>query len=315
MTKEAGRVFCIGETVLDIIFREDQPLSATPGGSMLNSAVSLGRAGTKVFFISDFGTDHPGNIIQEFLSNNGVSTEYVSRYSNGKTSLALAFLDQQKNADYSFYKILPEERLICPFPGVEPGDIVLFGSIYAITNSLRSKITGFVRAAKAGGAFIIYDPNFRSAHLGELETVRPWIMENMGMANLVRGSDEDFKNIFNAPDAQQAFRHVHEAGCPLLVYTKSSKGVEVIQDGVATTYRVPQIEPVSTIGAGDAFNAGIIHAATTLPGTSMLPMPGTLPAWLLDCLIESAIRFSADVCLGLDNYISPEFGNNLKNKP
>jgi fructokinase len=46
-------VYCIGETVLDIIFRDDQVIAAKPGGSMLNTAVSLGRSGIPVEFISE----------------------------------------------------------------------------------------------------------------------------------------------------------------------------------------------------------------------------------------------------------------------
>ena len=39
------RVIGIGETVLDIIFKDDQPISAVPGGSTFNCLVSLGRCG------------------------------------------------------------------------------------------------------------------------------------------------------------------------------------------------------------------------------------------------------------------------------
>ena len=40
------KVFGIGETVLDIIFRNDQPLKAVPGGSTFNAMISIGRTGT-----------------------------------------------------------------------------------------------------------------------------------------------------------------------------------------------------------------------------------------------------------------------------
>lgn len=35
------KVIGIGETVLDIIFRDEQPISAVPGGSTFNAMVSL----------------------------------------------------------------------------------------------------------------------------------------------------------------------------------------------------------------------------------------------------------------------------------
>ena len=41
------KIIGIGETVLDIVFREGQPQAAVPGGSVFNSMISLGalRAG------------------------------------------------------------------------------------------------------------------------------------------------------------------------------------------------------------------------------------------------------------------------------
>jgi len=41
------RVIGIGETVLDILFKDNQPQKAIPGGSAFNSIVSLGRAGVR----------------------------------------------------------------------------------------------------------------------------------------------------------------------------------------------------------------------------------------------------------------------------
>ena len=308
--KDNRKIFCIGETVLDIIFRNDRPISATPGGSMLNSAVSLGRAGIPVYLISDYAMDHAGDLVNRFLLGNGVSTEYISRYPDGKTALALAFLDEQKNADYSFYKIFPAERMNIPMPATQTGDIVLFGSFYSLDESVRKTVVNFIRQARSQGAFIIYDPNFRKAHLDELEKLRPLILENISMADLVRGSDEDFSNIFNASGALEAFGHVNRAGCPLLVYTKGSEGVEVISTGYSLSYTVPQIEPVSTIGAGDSFNAGIIHA---MIGGDILVTP-TESSW--DHIIARATGFAANVCRSIENYISTEFGSSfLKSNP
>lgn len=46
------KVIGIGETVLDIIFKDGKPIEAVPGGSTFNGIVSLGRAGVKTTFIS-----------------------------------------------------------------------------------------------------------------------------------------------------------------------------------------------------------------------------------------------------------------------
>ena len=51
------KVIGIGETVLDIIFKNEQPIGAVPGGSVFNGIISLGRAGVNASFISEAGND------------------------------------------------------------------------------------------------------------------------------------------------------------------------------------------------------------------------------------------------------------------
>jgi fructokinase len=148
LTTALRNVYCIGETVLDIIFKDGKLLAARPGGSMLNSAVSLGRSGTQVHFISDFGVDPAGNLIDRFLKENGVETQYVNRFTDGKTAVALAFLDGNNNADYTFFRVFPKSRLNLLLPDPAKGDIVLFGSFFSLDKTVRSKVIRFIRKAR-----------------------------------------------------------------------------------------------------------------------------------------------------------------------
>ena len=81
------KVIGIGETILDIIFRNEQPSAAVPGGSVFNGIVSLSRTGVPVCFISETGNDHVGNIILRFMRDNHISTDYVNVFPDGKLSL------------------------------------------------------------------------------------------------------------------------------------------------------------------------------------------------------------------------------------
>src|ERR1039457_4219100 len=170
------QVFAVGETVWDIIFKNGSPLTARAGGSMLNTAISLGRCGIPVSFISEIGNDEPGRRIFAFLTENNVSTGHVQRYSDGKTAIALAFLDNENNAEYSFYKHYPKHRLTMEFPTVTENDLVLFGSFYAITREIHDNLMRFIYYARKQKALIMYEPNFRKPHLGKLEMLRPLIM-------------------------------------------------------------------------------------------------------------------------------------------
>ena len=296
-------IYCIGETVLDVIFRNNVPIGAKPGGSMLNSAVSLGRAGLHPILISDFGRDDAGDLIQDTLVENGVDIRYVDRFTKGKTAVSLAFLDSESNASYSFYREFPQKRLTLKLPEAQSCDIVLFGSFYSIDHDVRTPLWDFLLKAKENGAFLIYDPNFRKPHIKQLPQFRPWIMENIALADITRGSADDFMHIFETTDAQQAFDEIAAHGGDTLIYTKNKKGVEVITDNLHLHFPIPVINPVSTIGAGDAFNAGLIYSLWNLPGEACVPDSDLV--W--EEIIATAIRFSTDVCLNVDNYISTDF--------
>lgn len=299
------KVYTLGETLLDIIFRNEAPIAAKPGGSMLNSAVSLGRTGIDVYFISDYGTDFPGNLISGFLEKNRVSTNYIDRYADGNTAIALASLDTNSNAEYTFYKSYPPKRLTAGFPEIFPGDVVLFGSFYAINADIREKIIGFIRSARQSGALIIYDPNFRKTLLAEINRVRPWIEENIALADIVRGSDEDFNLIFNTDNTRSAYTEVRRAGCNLLIYTANSQAVELMCDAMHLQVEVPPITPVSTIGAGDSFNAGLIYALIH-KGIERADLPFLKEENWRE-MIAAGISFASAVCMQMDNYVPEGF--------
>jgi len=253
------KIYGIGETVFDIIFKNGQPQAAKAGGAMLNSTVSLGRIGLPVFFISEYAGDNVGQIIDTFLMENGVGTEFIDHFEGGKTKLALAFLNERNDANYTFYQDYPEKRLNIEFPAIQKDDIILCGSIYAITEEIRQKFRVLTTRAFENGAIVIYDPNFRPTHSSDLDFLKPMIIENMQTAKLIRGSDEDFKNIFGAATPDEAWEVVRKY-CNCMVYTANAEGVYIRTVSYKGKFSVKAIKPVSTIGAGDNFNAGMMAA-------------------------------------------------------
>ncbi|MBP1639751.1 MAG: fructokinase [Bacteroidetes bacterium] len=298
------KIITIGETVLDIIFKNDQPIASTAGGSMLNTSVTLGRLGLPVHFISEYGNDPVGLRIDRFLTYNGISTDYVYRYDEGKSALALAFLDDSNNANYTFYKAYPQKRFDIAFPEVNADDIVLFGSIYAITPELRTTLRRFLLYAKSKNALLYYDPNFRKAHLDDLEQLRPAILENMSLASVVRASNEDLEIIFGAKNSNEAYEAVSPL-CNTLIYTSSSDAVYLKTPYKSLTLPNRQIEPVSTIGAGDTFNAGIAYGLYKHRIGNEALQPMTDDIW--QQLIGYGIDFATEVCLSYENYITTSF--------
>jgi fructokinase len=303
------RIYGIGETLLDIIFKDGQPIAAKPGGAMLNSMVSLGRIGLPASLISEYGDDPVGKMIDHFLTGNGVDTKCTDHFTEGNTALAIAVLDEKNDASYTFYKKYPSRRLCQPFPIISPGDLILCGSIYAITTEIRQRFIDFISGAADYGGLILYDPNFRKAHASELPELKSLIIENMRLATLVRGSDEDFLNIFGTVDADSSWSIVSEF-CNCMVYTANSEGVFVRTKGYSGNFPVRKINPVSTIGAGDNFNAGMI-AAIYRSGIKKdeLCMMGE-EKWKV--VVSTGVDFASDVCMSYENYISTEFAARFK---
>jgi len=300
------KIYAIGETLLDIIFRNGQPQIAKAGGSMLNSVISLGRMSLPISFISEYGCDDVGNLIDNFLKENGVDTSSVHRYQDGKTALSLAFLDEKNDAHYSFYKSYPEKRLNINFPVLKKEDIVLCGSFYALSSEIRDKFISFIQVAKEKSAIVLYDPNFRKSHLDELESLKPLIIENMQMATIVRGSDEDFLNIFGAKNPGEAWKTVRKY-CGCMVYTANADGVYVRTSSFSGKFPVIKIKPVSTIGAGDNFNAGMIAAfyRDNIFKNNFENMGRK--EW--EKVANMAIEFATHVCMSYDNYIDLAFAS------
>lgn len=303
------KIYAVGETLLDIIFKGVEPQTAKPGGSAFNTSITLGRLGSPINFISEMGIDKVGDIILDFMVENGVETNYISRYPQGQTAIALAFLNDNSDAEYEFYKDYPAQRLAVEFPDFQKDDMLMFGSFYSLNPGIRPRVKELLEKAKRAGASIIYDPNFRSSHLPERDELVPVIMENMSYATMVRASDEDLENIFDVKDPDEAWKKVGPLS-DALVYTANAKGVYLRTERLSFHMEVERIEPVSTIGAGDTFNAGLLYGIWKNGYKRDQIKMLNKNQW--EALIASAVQFSREVCLSYDNYLPLGYAKQFK---
>lgn len=304
------KVIGIGETILDIIFQNEQPTAAVPGGSVFNGIISLGRMNVDVCFISEIGNDRVGNIIKRFMEENNVSTKHINIFPDGKSPVSLAFLNDKNDAEYLFYKDYPKQRLDIAYPSINEDDILIFGSFYALNPVLRDKMIELLDYAKERRAIVYYDPNFRSTHKYEAMKLTPAIIENLEYADIVRGSDEDFVNMYNLDDVEKIYKNKIQFYCPNFICTSGNKFIALRTKGVTKDYTVDSIQAVSTIGAGDNFNAGIIYGLLKYNiGYHDL---NTLSEEMWDKIVQCGKDFSAEVCKSYNNSVSPEFAKNYK---
>ena len=312
------KIIGIGETILDIIFRKDtngewQPQKSVAGGSTFNSIITLGRLGMNTALVTELGDDQVGKEIIEFMHKYNISTNYIDIYSSkdGKTPISLAFLDENNNANYTFYHQFPADRLNVVMPLINEGDIIIFGSYFSVNPVLRHRIIEILEFAKTRKAIVYYDPNFRKAHAHKAMMLMPSIIENLEYANIVRGSDEDFETLYKLNDPEKIYIDKIKFYCPNFIYTRGGQGIEFYCEQGHRHFDAPSIgKPISTIGAGDTFNAGIIFGLirqnVTLDNLNKL----TLDEWAP--ILQYALNFSSQVCMSQENYLPEEIAAQYK---
>ena len=267
------KVIGIGETILDIIFRGNQPSAAVPGGSVFNGIVSLGRMGIKVGFISETGNDRVGNIILQFMRENNIPTDHVNVFPDGKSPVSLAFLNEQSDAEYIFYKDYPKQRLDVLYPKLEEDDIVMVGSYYALN---------------------------------------PVLSENLEYADIVRGSLEDFFYMYGLQDVDKIYKDKIKFYCPRFICTAGGDKVSLRTNLVSKEYPIEPLEAVSTIGAGDNFNAGLIYGL--LKYDVRYRDLNNLNEEVWDKVVQCGKDFAAEVCRSFSNSVSVEFAGQYASK-
>lgn len=304
------KVIGIGETILDILFRDGQPQAAVPGGSVYNAVISLGRMGQNVTFISETGNDRVGEMILANMRENGVDTANVNAFPEGKSPVSLAFLNERNDAEYIFYKDYPRQRLEVNMPEISSDDIIMIGSYFAITPVLRDKVKELLDRAHDAGAIIYYDVNFRSTHANEAIKLMPTIIENFEYADILRGSTEDFQNMFRQPDADKVYSNHVGFYCPNFICTDADGDVRLRTKHVCKDYPVTPLKAVSTIGAGDNFNAGVVYGLLKYRVRRADLAELTEADW--DAIIRCGMDFSADVCKSVSNSVSKEFAESYR---
>ncbi len=303
-------VIGIGETIMDIIFKDGKPTAAVPGGSVFNGIISLGRLGVPVSLISETGNDRVGDLIIDFLEDNGVEHKGVIQYQNGRSAISLAWLNEKNDAEYMFYKDYPSARLEVSWPEINSDDIVMMGSYFVLNPVLRPKVKDFLDYAREHGALIYYDFNFRSSHKHEAIKIYADMLENLEYTDIVRGSVEDLENLFGNGDAAKVYKREIEFYCKNFLCTDAGGDIKLITPSVSMDFEVDKIPTVSTIGAGDNFNAGVVYGLIKY-GVRRNDL-SNLDEGTWTKIIQCGKDLATDVCQSFNNSISKEFAEAYK---
>ncbi|MGR6920807.1 carbohydrate kinase family protein [[Actinomadura] parvosata] len=268
-------------------------LRALPGGGPANTAVALARLGTRARFLGRLSHDVFGALFREHLSSSGVDLA-ACVVAGEPSTLAVAALDERGRADYTFYAAGTADWQWTPAEleqaRLGSASCLHTGSLALVKQPGAAAVEEFARAASAR-ATISIDPNVRpSLAAREDYRVERWCE----FADVLKLSDDDLAFLLPGVPPERACDRWHDAGARLVVITLGAAGALVSLDGERAKVAAPRVAVVDTVGAGDAFTAGLLHA---LEAKGLLG--GRLDGLDLETVVsaaELAARVSALTC-------------------
>jgi fructokinase len=247
-----------GEALIDLI-PDGEVLRPLPGGSPYNVAVGLGRLGARAAFLGRLSRDGFGRRLAGRLSAEGIDLGLVTR-THEPTTLAVLHLDSDGRAGYGFYLAGTSAA------GLRPADLpelpdgaalhVSLGAVTLETDPAGTALWGLLERER-GRRLVSLDPNVRPAVLDDTVVYGRVVEEAVAACDLVKVSEEDLALLYPGSPLQAARRWLAE-GPALVVITRGAEGAVALT--AAGDVEVPgePAQVVDTVGAGDAFTAGLL---------------------------------------------------------
>ncbi len=248
------RGLVIGESLIDIVERGPQGPSEHVGGSPLNVAVGLARLGHEIDFLTKIGDDPYGRRIADYVSASGVHLVPENGVAD-RTATARLSVNADGSADYEF----DLDWQLSGTPPVAPPLIVHTGSIAIVQEPGCLAVAALVDAYRVS-ATITLDPNVRPALIVDRDLALARIEHLVERSDIVKVSEEDLRWIDPNRPPEQTAQTWLTLGPAIVAVTMADRGAAAFcAAGVA---RVPArpVQVVDTVGAGDAFAAGLIDA-------------------------------------------------------
>lgn len=255
-------ITAIGEILIDLtqsgLTEQGIPrFDANPGGAPANLAVAAARLGAKTAFVGRVGRDSYGDFLRRTLGNNGVDVTGLSVDPSQHTTLAIVSLDEHGERGFSFYRD-PSADVNLRFEDVpaellENTRVLHFGSVSLTAEPSRSATLQAARAAKAKGALISYDPNYRASLWPDEEAAVRQMREPLPLVDVLKLSDEELPLLTGLTDPERGSARLAEKGIRLVLVTLGANGAFYrFGDRIG---HVPGVKVTvgDTNGAGDTF--------------------------------------------------------------
>jgi fructokinase len=293
-------VSVIGEALVDLVPNgPDGGYRASPGGSPFNVAVGLARLRNRTSLMARFADDRYGRMLRAAAMAEGIDLAGAAHASE-LTTRAIASVDEAGDVVYDFDMdgTADWQWTAAELSGLRPDTEVLhFGSIASWTPPGSERIAERVRKARAsGGVLISYDPNIRSVVLGARNRGVELVEQSVRCAHVVKTSREDIEWLYPDRAAEDVAARWSGLGPGLVVVTDGAHGASGYRDTRQPLHRPGRrVAVVDTIGAGDAFTAGLVTGLIRR-GLSRGGRLAEISDETLAGIIDDAVLISALTC-------------------
>jgi fructokinase len=280
-------ILVAGEALLDLVV-SDGAILPSPGGGPYNTARALGRLGASVGFLGRLSQDHFGSMLIEVLAESAVSLDYTSRGPE-PSALAIAHRSAEGEADYSFYLAGTTFGYASfPTPGPEVRALCI-GSLALALEPSASALESFVEREREN-RIVAIDPNVRVAAMTDHGAFRARFDRCCRVAHIVKLSASDAAWLSPGMGREEVIARLLDLGAELVVLTLGAEGVVARTRRAHARVGAPDVQVVDTIGAGDAFGAGLLVALEER-GALDLERLAVLP----DADLQYVLRFASAV--------------------
>ena len=259
-------VVSFGEFLIDMVSTRknvslfDAPaFEPKPGGAPANVAVGVARLGKKVAFVGKIGKDDFGQGLRGLLANEGIDTDGLLDDAEKLTTLAIVSLSDRGDPAFAFFVGAHANLHSDELPAaVENTRIFHLSSITLAHQPIHDATHEAIRRAKAKGALISYDINFRPNLYPDRVRGAQIVKEPIPQVDILKMNGSELELITGEADVRRGLE-VLDVPAQLIAVTMAEKGCMYKFNGKIYTESVPPVsEVVDATGAGDAFMAATL---------------------------------------------------------
>ena len=236
------------------------------GGDTMNSAIHLARLGRNVAYMTALGDDHFSHGLRERWAAEGIDTSLVLTDPGRHPGLYAITNDADGERHFTYWRGDSAARRLFALPGIGSAaaaaaraDLLLFSmiSLAILPPEGRVALFALAREVRRRGGRVAFDTNYRPALWPDAATARAVHRAALELADIGLPTIEDEIALTGAADDAAVLSAWRAAGVGEVVVKQGADGCTVDGERIAPSAR---LAPVDTSGAGDAFNAGYLHA-------------------------------------------------------